>query len=102
MRKILRYGSISWDPKKWKKEITWGDPDTHQWRGSKVNEDREEFPNAIEDLHIMFALHSKVSPAKMTVTPIEGDMEPQKLHIANGGYVYVGNGFIYFDTNHEL
>lgn len=97
MRKILRYSSISWDEKQWDKKITWGDPDLTIYRGSKIDEQGREY-RAIEDNHVMFALISKESPAKMLLVPIENEMEPREIHMNKGGMILVGNGFVHYDT----
>jgi len=98
MRKILRYSSLEWDEKHWEKQITWNDPDFPRYRGSKITEKLEEFPNTIQDLHVMFALLSKSSPAKILLTPIENEGEPREITMNRGGLILVGNGFVYYDT----
>ncbi len=98
MRKILRYSSLEWDEKQWEKQITWNDPDFPRYRGSKITETLEELPNTIQDNHVMFALLSKSSPAKILLTPIENEGEPRELTMNSGGLILVGNGFVYYDT----
>jgi len=100
MRKIIRYSSLQWDETEWEKKTTWADLDTGQWVGPEggisVGQDGNRY--VIEDKHTMFALVSKISPAKMTVVPIESDMEPREIHMNAGGIVLIGNGFVYYDT----
>jgi hypothetical protein len=98
MRKIIRYSSLSWDPQEWDKKLTWGDLDLSVYRGSKINEKLDEYPNAIEDHHVMFALVSNVTTSKMTIIPIDHEMEPQTLTMNRGGIVLVGNGFVEYET----
>jgi hypothetical protein len=50
----------------------------------------------------MFVLQTLVSGANITYTPIEQrDSEPLSLKLNKGFTVYVGNGFLYWDTDHE-
>ena len=98
MRKILRYSSLEWDERQWEKQITWNDPDLSIYRGQKKDHQDREYPRAIEDNHVMFALVSKITPARMILVPTEADMEPQKLLMNEGGVILVGNGFVYYDT----
>ena len=98
MRKILRYSSLEWDEKQWEKQITWGDPDFPTWRGQKKDHQDREYPRAIEDNHVMFALLSISAPAKILLTPIENEGEPREITMNKGGLILVGNGFVYFDT----
>ena len=98
MRKIIRYSSLSWDQEEWDKKITWGDPDFSSYRGSKINERGEEFERAIPDPHVMFALSSKKTPAKITIIPLERELESKLLEMNQGGLVLVGHDFIYYDT----
>jgi len=97
MRKILVYSSLEWNAEHWDKKITWDDLDLPIYRGEKVDETGREY-RSIEDKHTMFALISKISPARMTIGPGEGNREPRTLEMNSGGAVLVGNGFIYFDT----
>jgi len=98
MRKILRYSSLEWDEKQWEKQITWEDPDFPTWRGQKKDQQDREYPRAIEDSHVMFALLSKSTPAKILLTPIENEGEPRIITMNTGGLILIGNGFVYFDT----
>ena len=98
MRKIIRYSSLEWDETEWEKKITWEDPDFPNWRGAKKDQKGDDYPRAIADDHIMFALVSKITPAKMLLVPIESEMEPREIHMNNGGKILVGNGFVYYDT----
>ncbi|TLX94754.1 MAG: hypothetical protein E6K91_05675 [Thaumarchaeota archaeon] len=98
MRKIIRYSSLSYEPEEWTKKITWGDPDLPWYRGSLINEEGMRFTNVIPDNHIMYALVSKKTPTKMTIIPLERELEPKILEMNEGGVIYVGDGLIYFDT----
>ena len=98
MRKILRYSSLEWDEKQWEKQITWEDPDFSVWRGQKKDQQDREYSRVIQDIHVMFALLSKKTPAKMLLTPIENEGEPREITMNTGGLILVGNGFVYYDT----
>jgi len=97
MRKILRYSSLNLDAEQWEKKITWNDLDLPIYRGEKVDEQGREY-RAIPDNHVMFALVSKATPAKMLLVPIENEMEPREIHMNKGGVILVGNGFVHYDT----
>ena len=96
MRKIIRYNQISYNAEEWKKEITWGDPDLHVWRGSQDNGEGGIIENAIPDNHIMFSLKALKTPAKILLVIPED--EARELQMNTGGVVLIGNGFVYFDT----
>jgi len=98
MRKILRYSSLEWDEKQWEKRIVWEDPDFPNWRGPKKDQLDREYPRAIEDIHVMFALYSISTPAKILLTPIENEGEPREITMNQGGMILIGNGFVYYDT----
>lgn len=98
VRRIIRYSSLSWDEKEWKKQITWVDPDFARYRGSKISEDFVSLPDAIPDEHVMFALSAKKDSSNITIIPLERELEPKKLKMNEGGLVLVGDGFIYYDT----
>ena len=98
MRKILRYSSLQWDENQWEKQITWNDPDLSIYRGQKKDHQDREYVRAIEDPHVMFALLSKSTPAKILLTPIENRREPREITMNAGGLILVGNGFVYYDT----
>ncbi len=98
-RKLIRYGSLSWNHEEWDKKITWGDPDLVRYRGAKVDEEGRKYPNAIEDHHVMFALVAKVTSAQLTIIPLERELESKKLVMKTGGKILIGNGFIYYDTS---
>ena len=96
-RKLIRFGSLSWNHEEWDKKITWGDPDLIKYRGSKIDEQGRTY-DAIQDYHVMFALVSKVTPAQMTIIPLERELESKQLTMNKGGMILIGNGFIYYDT----
>lgn len=98
MRKIIRYSSLSYEPIEWTKKLTWGDPDLPIYRGANPNEEGVSFKNVIPDRHIMYALVSKKTTCKMTIIPLERELEPKTLEMNEGGVIYVGDGLIYFDT----
>ena len=98
MRKIIRYSSLEWDEKLWDKKITWEDPDFPSWRGAKKDHKDVDYPRAIADDHIMFALVSKITPARIILVPIESEKEPRQINMNAGGVVLIGNGFVYYDT----
>ncbi len=103
MSKIIRYASISWKAKLWKKHITWGDPDIQGLtRGSKKDEQGNVYTNVVEDVHAMFALEANESPSEITVTPMERDADTYPLKINKGWEVIVGNGFLYFRDDAEV
>jgi len=96
MRKIIRYNQISYNAEEWEKNITWGDPDLHVYRGSKDNGKGGKHREAIEDNHIMFQLVALQTPAKILLVIPED--EARELQMSVGGEVLIGNGFVYFDT----
>ena len=102
MRKIVRYASISWEWGHWAKEITWIDPDTHEWRGAKRKEIRGQKFDVFDDNNTMFALRAGTSPsAELHYFTIEPGVQPDRIRIKQGNYVYVGNGFLYWETDNE-
>ncbi len=102
MRKIIRYASLSWDSTKWQKLVTWGDPDLHRYRGAPIDHEGIKYEGVIEDHHVMFALRaSETSGAEMTVTPMEKESDVFTLKMQGGSYVYLGNGFIYYEDSLE-
>jgi hypothetical protein len=109
MRKIIMYASLSWTDTDWKKKITWNDLDFPRYRGALIDQDGRkyakegsyEYSQVMEDIHIMFALEATKSPAEITITPIGTNVDPQLLKINKGFHVYVGNGFLYWETGYE-
>jgi len=98
MRKIIRYSSISYEPEEWTKQVRWGDPDLGRYRGARIDEQGIVYDNVIPEPHIMYALVSKKTPTKMTIIPLERELEPKIIEANEGGIIYVGDGLIYFDT----
>lgn len=98
MRKIIRYSSISYEPEEWTKKIRWSDPDFHRYRGARIDEQGVIDYNVIPEPHIMYALVSKKTSTKMTIIPLERELEPKILEMKEEGVIYVGDGLIYFDT----
>jgi len=98
------YASLSWKAEQWEKKLQWRDPDlpagSFNWRGSKLDEYHQKY-DAIEDLHVMYALVASDEGSEITVTPIERDTEPFHLKMQGGAYVYVGNGFLYWETDKQ-
>ena len=97
------YASLSWKNTDWYKRVTWGDPDIH---GLRRGSDRDEYgqpfyKNVVEDIHIMYALEAQKSPSEITLDPMEREADTQHLKINKGFYVYVGNGFLYWETDNE-
>jgi len=100
MRKIIMYASISWKAQYWKKKVTWGDPDLVRYRGSPKDEQGRTY-EVIEDKHTMFALDALQAPSEVTVTPMEREADTIHLKINRGFHAYVGNGFLYWETDDE-
>ncbi len=98
MRKIIRYSSISYEPEEWTKQVRWGDPDLHRYRGARIDEQGMINDSTIPEPHIMYALVSKKTPTNMTIIPLERELEPKIIKANEGGVIYVGDGLIYFDT----
>lgn len=98
MRKIIRYSSLSYEPEEWTKQVRWGDPDLHRYRGSRIDENGIIDEKVIPEPHIMYALTAKKTPTKMTIIPLERELEPKTVEANEGGVIYVGDGLIYFDT----
>ncbi len=98
MRKMITFTEMSYNPDHWQKLITWGDPDTAQWRGSKINEKGDAIERAISDAHIMFVLRATKTPSQINLITIGTELDHKTLSMNQGGDVFVGNGFIYFDT----
>lgn len=98
MRKIIRYASISWNKDEWKKSFEWYDEDTGQ--GMTAVSSNISKGNRLEEKHIMYELRALKGRAGITITSLEPDVEkPTKLSMTNGAPVYIGNGFIHFETN---
>ncbi len=100
MRKIIRYTSISWNKDEWKKSFEWTDEDTG--RGMTAVSSNISMANRLEEKHIMYELRAMKGGAGITITSLEPDVEkPTQLSMTNGAPVYVGNGFVYFETDLE-
>jgi len=79
-------------------KVTWADHDFPLYRGSSINEEGITLRNVIPDNHIMYVLVSKKTPTKMTIIPLERELEPKPLEMNEGGIIYVGDGLVFFDT----
>jgi hypothetical protein len=103
MRKIIRYASISWKSSDWQKLITWVDRDLEpwEWRGTRTRTTYKDV-QVIEDIHTMFALQAKQPESEITITPMEREADVQPLKIQKERFVYVGNGFLYWETDDEV
>jgi len=103
MRKIIMYASISWKETDWQKLAYWVDRDLDplEWRGTRTRATPDGY-RLIDDMHTMFALQAKHLGSEITVTPIERESETQHLKLQNERYVYIGNGFLYWETNDEV
>jgi hypothetical protein len=98
MRKIIRYSSLSYEPEEWTKKVRWGDPDLYRYRGSRIDETGTIDDKVIPEPNIMYALTAKKTSTKMTIIPLERELEPKELAVNEVGIIYVGDGLIYFDT----
>ena len=98
------YASVSWKPTDWRKLLTWVDRELESWKwvGSPINEKGVKLPEVIEDKHVMFALEANQSGSEITITPMEREAEIQHIKINKGTLVYVGNGFLSWDTDNEV
>jgi hypothetical protein len=96
------YASISWDSNDWRKLVTWVDRDLEppEWRGTRTRATYKDV-QVIEDIHTMFALEALKSSSEITIDPMEREADTQHLKINKGNFVYVGNGFLYWETDHE-
>ncbi len=100
MSKIIRYASISWNSKHWKKRIRWQDPDNRTFRTSS-EESEENIGNETLDSHAMFGLEALEDPSTITLSPTEKESDTYPLKIQRGGTVVIGNGFVYFNDSIE-
>lgn len=102
MRKIIRYASISWNATDWKKLAYWVDHDLDppEWRGTRTRATPNQI-QLIEDSHIMFALQATKSGSEVTITSMERESDVEHIRLQNERYVYIGNGFLYWETNDE-
>ena len=100
MSKIIRYASISWNSKQWRKRIRFLDPDNNTFRTSS-EESEENIGNEILDSHAMFALSALENPSTITLSPTEKETDTYPLKIRSGGMIVIGNGFVYFNDSIE-
>ena len=95
---------MTWDWGHWSKNINWKDPDTAQLTspngGISVGQSGTRY--FIEDKHTMFALRANTSPfAALLFFTIEPGLHTERLKIKKSKFVYVGNGFLYWETDDE-